>query len=72
MAVYSEFQAPAQRSPNRKATEAFRTTWVKMEPVKIQVTRITFDLEMTRGQTRAKSEDVVLQHMASLRTNPPR
>ena len=64
-------EAPGQRSANQKATETFRTTWVKKELVRIQVTKITFDLEMIWGPTRARSEDAVLQCMASSKTNPP-
>ena len=64
-------QAPRQRSANQKATETFKTTWVKKELVKIQVTKIRFHLETTRRQTRARSEDAVLQRMTGLRINPP-
>ena len=64
-------QALGQRLANRKAIDTFRTTWVKKELVKNQVTKIRLDLEMTRGQIRARSEDAVPQRMASLGTNPP-
>ena len=39
--------------------------------VKIQLTKIKFDTDLTRGQTRERDEDSVLSRIASLRTNPP-
>ena len=54
-----------------RATETFRTTWIKKQLVKIQVTKIKFDTDLTRGRTRERDEDSVLSRMASLSTNAP-
>ena len=64
-------QAPVKRTGTDRATETFRTTWIKKELVKIQLTKIKFDTELTCGQTRERDEDSVLSRIASLRTNPP-
>ena len=64
-------QAPVKRTGTDRATETFRTTWIKKELVKIQLTKIKFDTDLTRGQTRERDEDLVLSRIASLRTNPP-
>ena len=63
-------QAPVKRTVTDRATETFRTTWIKKE-FKIQLTKITFDTDVTRGQTRERDEDSILSRIASLRTNPP-
>ena len=60
-----------KRTGTHRATETFRTTWIKKELVKIQLTKIKFDTDLTRGQTREGDEDSVLSRIASLRTNPP-
>ena len=64
-------QAPVKRTVTERATETFRRTWIKKEIVKIQLTKIKFDTDLTPGQTRERDEDSVLSRMASLRTNPP-
>ena len=64
-------QAPVKRTVTKRATETFRTPWIKKKLVKIQLTKIKFDTDLTRGQTRQRDEDSVLSRMASLRTNPP-
>ena len=64
-------QAPVKRTVIDRATETFRTTWIKKEPVKIQLTKIKFDTHLTRGHTKERDEDSVLSRIASLRTNPP-
>ena len=64
-------QASVKRTGTDRATETFRTTWIKKELVKIQLTKIKFDTDLTRGQTRERDEDSVLSRIASLRTNPP-
>ena len=63
-------QAPVKRTGTDRATETFRTTWIKKELVKIQLTKIKFDTDLTRGQTRERDEDSVLSWIASLSTNP--
>ena len=60
-------QAPMKRTVTERATETFRTTWIKKQLVKIQLTKIKFDTALTRGQTRERDEDSVLSRMASLR-----
>ena len=60
-----------KRTGTDRGTEAFRTTWIKKELVKIQLTKIKFDTDLTLGQTRERDEDSVLSRIASLRTNPP-
>ena len=60
-----------KRTGTDRATETFRTTWIKKELVKIQLTKIKFDTDLTRGQTRERDEDSVLSRIASLRTNSP-
>ena len=60
-----------KRTGTDRATETFRTKWIKKELVKIQLTKIKFDTDLTRGQTRERDEDSVLSRIASLRTNPP-
>ena len=64
-------QAPVKQTGTDRATETFRTTWIKKELVKIQPTKIKFDTDLTRGQTRERDEDSVLSRIASLMTNPP-
>ena len=64
-------QAPVKRTGTDPATETFRTTWSKKELFKIQLTKIKFDTDLTRGQTRERDEESVLSRIASLRTNPP-
>ena len=49
-------QAPVKRTGTDRATETFRTTWIKKELVKIQLTKIKFDTDLTRGQTRERDE----------------
>ena len=63
-------QAPMKRTGTNLATETFRTTWIKKELVKIQLTKIKFDTDLTRGQTRERDEDSLLSPIANLRTNP--
>ena len=46
-----------KRTGTHRATETFRTTWIKKELVKIQLTKIKFDTDLTRGQTRERDED---------------
>ena len=41
-------QAPVKRTVTDRATETFRTTWIKKELVKIQLTKIKFDTDLTR------------------------
>ena len=42
-------QAPVKRTGTDRATETFRTTWIKKELVQIQLTKIKFDTDLTRG-----------------------
>ena len=49
--------APVKQTGTDRATETFRTTWIKKELVKIQLTKIKFDTDLTRGQTRERDED---------------
>ena len=60
-----------ERTVTERATQTFKTTWIKKELVTIQLTKIKFDTDLTHGQTRERDEDSVLSWMASLRTNPP-
>ena len=60
-----------KRTGTDRAKETFRTTWIKKELVKIQLTKIKFDTDLTHGQTRERDEDSILSRIASLRTNPP-
>ena len=64
-------QASVKRTGTDRATETLRTRWIKKELVKIQLTKIRFDTDLTRGQTRERDEDSILSRIASLRTNPP-
>ena len=64
-------QAPVKWTVTNRARETLWTTWIKKELVKIQLTKMKFDSDLTRGQTRERDEDLVLSRIASLRTNPP-
>ena len=60
------------RYKRRRPTRAFaqRDPARIPAPPKIQLTKIKFDTDLTRGQTRERDEDSVLSRIASLRTNP--
>ena len=45
-------QAPVKRTVTDRATETFRTTWIKKQLVKIQLTKIKFDTDLTRAEQR--------------------
>ena len=47
------------------------TTCVTKELSKVHIVTITFHTDMSRGHTGEKNEDLVLQRLVCLRTNPP-
>ena len=68
IATYRESR---QGSKVRKTTtEAHRAISVRKEMVKVPLMKLKFDLQMTRGQTRPRHEDGVVERYQSVVANP--